>query len=332
MPFGGPDSERALILLRRRNAEVASRLLIEAGLATQICADPGEFIAELKIGAGLAVLSEEVASDSKFLARIGEWMRSQETWSDFPFIMLTDRADAPGRNRTATNRKERFGNISFLEQPFHPTTLVSLATTALRSRQRQYEARALLARYELLAREIQHRTKNLLSVILSIASASLREGGAGGEALIARLHSLAKAQDLIFEQGGNGAQLGHIVARIVDSFGTRVIVDGPTVFLKAGAAQGFALLVHELATNAVKYGAFTTPSGSVSVRWCLNAGEEEPTITFTWREQGGPAAAPPKHRGFGTLLLERAVASRGGPPRFDYAPEGFTYQITALCR
>jgi two-component sensor histidine kinase len=311
---------------------VASRLLIEAGFAAQICADPGELIAELKIGAGFAVLSEEVAAESEFLEEIGEWMRSQETWSDFPIIMLTDRADAPGRNRAAANRTEKFGNISFLEQPFHPTTLVSLATTALRSRHRQYEARALLARYELLARELQHRTKNLLSVILSIASASLREGGGGGEALVARLHSLAEAQDLIFEEGGNGAQLEHIVARIVDSFGTRVTVDGPTVFLKAGAAQGFALLVHELATNAVKYGALTMPSGTVSVRWCLNAGEEEPTITFTWRERGGPAAAPPKRRGFGTLLLEKAVASRGGPPRFDYAPDGFTYQITALCR
>ncbi len=229
-------------------------------------------------------------------------------------------------------RRKKFGNISFLEQPFHPTTLVSLATTALRSRRRQYEARALLARYELLALELQHRTKNLLSVILSIASSSLREGGGGGEALVARLHSLAKAQDLIFEEGGSGAQLEHIVARIVDSFGTRVTVDGPSVFLKAGAAQGFALIIHELATNAVKYGALTTPSGSVSVRWCLDAGVEEPTVTFTWQEQGGPTAARPKHRGFGTLLLEKAVASSGAPPCFSYAPDGFTYQITALCR
>jgi len=332
MPFGGPDSERALVLLRKRNAEVASRLLIEAGFAVKICADPRDLIAELRSGAGFAVLSEEVAADSNFLRGFAEWLRTQEAWSDFPIIMLTDRTDAPGRNRDAVSRQDQFGNVSFLEQPFHPTTLVSLATTALRSRRRQYEARALLARYELLARELQHRTKNLLSVILSIASSSLREGGGGSEALVARLHSLAKAQDLIFEEGGHGAQLGHIVARIVDSFGARVFVEGPTVFLKAAAAQGFALLVHELATNAVKYGALTTPSGKVSVRWFLNAGVEEPTITFTWQEEGGPAAAPPKHRGFGTLLLEKAVASTGGPPRFDYAPDGFSYQITALCR
>ena len=104
------------------------------------------------------------------------------------------------------------------------------------------------------------------------------------------------------------------------------------VYLKAGVAQGFALIVHELATNAVKYGALTAPTGTVSVRWSLNAGQEEPTVTFTWQERGGPPAAPPEHRGFGSLLLEKAVSSSGVPPRFEYGPEGFTYQITAVCR
>lgn len=332
MPFGGPDSERALVLLRRRNAEIASRLLTEAAFAVKICADPSEFIAELNSGAGFAVISEEAAAETVVLEGIRQLMRAQPAWSDFPIIMLTGRSDAPGRHRTASDLQENFGNVSFLEQPFHPTTLVSLAVTALRSRRRQYEARALLVRYELLARELQHRTKNLLSVIVSIATASLREGGGGSEAFVARLHSLAKAQDLIFEEGGGGAQLEHIVGRIVDSFGARVTVEGPTVFLKAGVAQGFALIVHELATNAAQYGALTTPSGRVSVHWSLNAGVEEPTITFTWHEQGGPPAAPPTHRGFGTLLLEKAVSSSADPPRFDYDASGFTYQITAFCR
>lgn len=319
-------------MLRRRNAEVAAQLLLEAAFAVKICYEPLELVAELKAGAGFAVLSEDVAADRALLDAVAEWMMAQPPWSDLPIIMLTGRSDAPGRNRAAAQLQERFGNVSFLEQPFHPTTLVSLATAALRSRRRQYEARALLARYELLARELQHRTKNLLSVILSIAAASLREGGGGSEALIARLHSLAKAQDLIFEEGGSGAQLEHIVARIVHSFGARVTFEGPDIFLKAAVAQGFALIVHELTTNAAKYGALTTSSGNVSVRWRLNADSEEPTITFTWRERGGPPAAPPEHRGFGTLLLEKAVTSSGGPPRFHYAPEGFAYEITTTYR
>jgi two-component sensor histidine kinase len=332
MPFGGPDSERGLILLRRRDAEVASKLLTEAAFAVTVCSDPFQFLTELGRGAGFAVLGEDVASERAQTDAIENWVAAQPAWSDFPFIIVTGRVDAPGRNRAATTLLDRFGNVSFLERPFHPTTLVSLARTALRSRRRQYEARALLARYELLARELQHRTKNLLSVILSIASASLREGGDGNDALVDRLHSLAKAQDLIFEEGGSGAQLEHVVRSIVDSFGARISLEGPLVYLKAGVAQGFALIVHELATNAVKYGALTKPSGNVSVRWSLNAGVAEPTVTFTWQERGGPPAAPPEHRGFGSLLLEKAVSSAGEPPRFEYGPEGFSYQITALCR
>jgi two-component sensor histidine kinase len=332
MPFGGPDSGRALILLRRRDAEVASKLLAEASFAVKICADPNELLAEVKIGAGFVVMSEDLATHDALLEGITEWITAQPPWSDLPIIVLTGRTDAPNRNRGAAVFHKRFGNISFLERPFHPTTLVSLASTALRSRRRQYEARALLTRYELLARELQHRTKNLLSVILAIAGASLRDEGSGSEAFIARLHSLAKAQDRIFEDGGGGALLEHVVRSIVDSFGTRISVEGPPVFLKANVAQGFALIVHELATNAVKYGALTAPSGNISIRWDLNTAVEEPTITFTWQEQGGPATKPPEHRGFGMLLLEKAVASIGDAPRFGFAPGGFSYEITAFCR
>ena len=312
MPFGGPDFERALIiLLRRRDAEVASKLLIEANFAVNVCTDAFQLITELERGAGFAVLSEEVASETAPSEGVGKWVAAQPAWSDFPIIMITARTDVPSRNRAAATLQEKFGNVSFLERPFHATTLISLARSALKSRRRQYEARALLARYELLARELQHRTKNLLSVILSIASASLREGRDGTEALVDRLHSLAKAQDLIFEEGGSGALLEHVVRSIVESFGARISIEGPPVYLKAGVAQGFALIVHELATNAVKYGALTANSGNVSVRWSLNAGVEEPTVSFTWEEIGGPPAAPPEHRGFRHDLARKSCDEFG---------------------
>jgi two-component sensor histidine kinase len=82
------------------------------------------------------------------------------------------------------------GNVSLIERPFHPRTLASVARAAIRSRRRQYQARELLERYELLARELQHRTKNLLAVILSIAGASLRDDGDGPDVFVSRLHAL----------------------------------------------------------------------------------------------------------------------------------------------
>jgi two-component sensor histidine kinase len=332
MPFGGPDSERALILLRTRDGAVAAQLLAEAAFAAKLCTDVSEFAAELDSGAGFAVIAEEFAMTAAEHADVTAWVRGQPAWSDFPIIAITRRIDEASRIRAAELLESSLGNVSFLERPFHPTTLTSLARSALRSRRRQYDARSVLNRYELLARELQHRTKNLLSVILSVASASLREGGDGPEAFVGRLHSLAKAQDLIFEEEGRGAVLGELIHTIMQSFGSRISMEGPSVYLKASVAQSFALVVHELATNAVKYGALTKPSGRVSINWTLDAGSEEPTVSFTWRERGGPPAKPPEHRGFGSLLLEKAIASPSGPPRFDFGPEGLTYEITALCR
>src|SRR5262249_32403110 len=152
--------------------------------------------------------------------------------------------------------QDLLGNVTFLERPFHPTTLISVARSALRARRRQYETRELLERRDLLTRKLQHRTKNLLSVIQAIASASLGESS-GRKAFFARLHTLAKAQDLIIEGAARGALMTDVVKRALESFGTRVFIDGPEVFLNPNAAQGFALIMHELATNAAKHGSLT---------------------------------------------------------------------------
>jgi two-component sensor histidine kinase len=328
MPFGGPNSERILILAPRgRDAEIASRLLQEAGWPTLICADVARLCDEFGKGAGLSVVVEEaLATDD--LSALGKCIEAQPAWSDFPIVVLTGRADAPERNVLANRLQDILGNVTFLERPFHPTTLVSVARSALRSRQRQYQTRELLERRDLLAKELQHRTKNLLAVIQAIASASLQES-AGREAFFERLHALAKAQDLIIGGAGRGALMSKVVEQALESFGARISVEGPEVFLKSGSAQGFALVLHELATNATKHGSLATEGGTVSVRWSIDASTTEPTINFQWQERGGPEVTPPKRKGFGSVLLERAVAT-AIPPRFDYSPKGFSYEVRAV--
>ena len=328
MPFGGPNSERILILAPRgRDAEIASRLLQEAGWPTLICADVARLCDEFSKGAGLSVVVEEaLATDD--LSAFAKCIEAQPAWSDFPIVVLTGRADAPERNVLANRLQDILGNVTFLERPFHPTTLVSVARSALRSRHRQYQTRELLERHDLLASELQHRTKNLLAVIQAIASASLQET-AGREAFFDRLHALAKAQDLIIGGAGRGALMSKVVEQVLESFGARISVEGPAVFLKPGSAQGFALILHELATNAAKHGSLTTEGGTVSVRWSIDVSTTEPTINFHWQERGGPEVTPPKRKGFGTVLLERAVAT-AIPPRFDYSPKGFSYEVRAV--
>jgi two-component sensor histidine kinase len=326
MHFGGPNSERALILAPRgRDAEVASKLLQEAGWPTLICADIGRLCSEFNNGAAFGVIVEEaLATDD--LEALAKCIKAQPAWSDFLIVVLTGHADTPGRNALANRFQDLLGNVTFLERPFHPTTLVSVARSALRSRRRQYEARELLERRDLLTRELQHRTKNLLSVIQAIASASLQKNP-GREAFFDRLHALAKAQDLIIEGAARGALMTTVVKSALESFGARVFIDGPEVFLNPNDAQGFALIMHELATNAAKHGSLSAESGSVSVHWSIDASAAEPTIVFKWQERGGPPVTLPKRKGFGTVLLERAVATSGTPPRFDYSLDGFAYEV-----
>ena len=137
-------SERALILAPQgRDAFVAARIMREAGLVAEISDDLPGLLRELPLGAGLAVLTEESirSADIKGLVH---WIGSQSPWSDFPFVVLTERGAGVERNPAAERQMEALGNVSFLERPFHPTTLISVVRTTLRGRRRQYEARARL--------------------------------------------------------------------------------------------------------------------------------------------------------------------------------------------
>jgi DNA-binding NtrC family response regulator len=152
------NTERVLILAPHgRDAEVASELLTEAGSQTRICTDLTSLCLELEKGAAFAVVAEEAVVDSD-VSSLASWVKGQPAWSDMPIVLLTFHGDSPGRVQQAARYQDILGNITYLERPFHPTTLVSVARSAIRSRKRQYEARALLERYMLLARELQHRT------------------------------------------------------------------------------------------------------------------------------------------------------------------------------
>jgi two-component sensor histidine kinase len=327
MSHGGANSERVLILAPNgRDAEIASDLLMEAGRHTHVCSDVADLRLELEKGAAFAVLAEEAIIESN-LSNLSAWVKDQPAWSDMPIVLLTRQDDSSRRVERASRYQDILGNVTYLERPFHPTTLVSAARAAIRSRRRQYETRALLERYVLLARELQHRTKNILSVIKSIASASLPTGSAR-ENYFARLHALARTQDLLLEGEARGASIRDLAMQTLESFGERVTIDGTHIYLRASMAQGFALILHELATNAAKYGALSTPRGTVAVQWSREAASPS-TLSFRWHESGGPPATPPTRKGFGTKLLEIAVASADTRPRFEYSREGFAYELRA---
>ena len=177
------------------------------------------------------------------------------------------------------------------------------------------------ARQVLLIRELQHRTKNLLAVIQSIASSTLK-GSTGLETFIGRLHALAHAQEYVTAGSQGGVSIRALLEAELASFGKRAAALGHDLVLGGGFAQSFALIVHELATNAVKHGAFSTPHGRVNVEWGSEQAEGQAMLRFWWVERNGPPVEPPTKEGFGTQLI-----SAVGKSRVEFNPEGFEYRL-----
>ena len=177
-----------------------------------------------------------------------------------------------------------------------------------------------------LVREIQHRSNNLLAVIQTIASRSMSGNYSLAEAKAAfeeRLHALARANRQLTETSADGVSLTEIVRSELQPFGGRVIVEGINVSLSPKHAQNFSLALHELATNAAKYGALSNESGKVEVSWALISQAKTNALQFIWRETGGPPVAEPVQYGFGTTLLKATFPDA----HIDYATDGLCFEI-----
>jgi two-component sensor histidine kinase len=347
------SSERALVLAPLgRDAQIAAKILSEAGIEATVCADLTNLIAELRDEAGLALIVEEVLHDQDYSA-LSRWIEMQPPWSDFPIVVLAQRGGGLERNPAAGRFSQVLGNVIFLERPFHPTTLVSVVETALRGRRRQYEARerletlrAAVARQHkdqvhlrLLINELNHRVKNTLATVQSIVAQTLRSGGAPvatRDTLTARIVALSKAHDVLTDEQWSGADLAQIAAQAAQPFRMglgeeRVVLTGPHVRVPPKTAIAMALALHELATNAVKYGALSTSEGRVDFSWDLIARDDAPDELFaTWRESDGPRVTPPTRAGFGTRLIERGLAADlNGEVHIAYPVDGVVCTIRA---
>jgi two-component system, chemotaxis family, CheB/CheR fusion protein len=182
----------------------------------------------------------------------------------------------------------------------------------------------------LLAREADHRTKNLLA--LAQATVHLSQGETPDElkaAIEGRLRALAHAHALLARSRWAGADLRALVTEELSPYcqddPDRALTEGPSLMLEQQAAQAMAVAVHELTTNAVKYGALSTPKGRVSVAWSCDPGGR---LTFRWTETGGPPVGLPKRQGFGARVMERIIQGQlNGEIKFDWRKEGVVCEI-----
>lgn len=204
----------------------------------------------------------------------------------------------------------------------------SLQAAADILRIRDDEARRAAERQQLMINELNHRVKNTLVVVQSLARHSLRpvtdKAGVenGLNQFNDRLHTLASAHDLLTRRSWEGADLGELLAEALKPYASQVSLEGPSVPLAPNAAVALAMIFHELATNASKYGALSTDSGEVAVSWRLGG---RTLLTIEWRERGGPTVTPPERGGFGSRLIAASLkGDLAGSASFDYAPEGLT--------
>jgi DNA-binding NtrC family response regulator len=127
-----------------RDASIAAALIREAGFHANVCGDLAALLHEIEGGAGLAVIADEAIKTAD-LRGLVHWLQDQPSWSDFPIVLLTHQGGGPERNPDAVRLGQALGNVTFIERPFHPTTLVSIVGSAIRGRRRQYQTRAILA-------------------------------------------------------------------------------------------------------------------------------------------------------------------------------------------
>jgi two-component sensor histidine kinase len=186
--------------------------------------------------------------------------------------------------------------------------------------------------------ELGHRLKNQLTVVQAIVSQILRrsETLAGAERAVSeRLSALGRATDLLLQSGEHEHEIGRLLETVVAPLkvsGNRISCEGGSLRLTREASLALALAIHELATNAVKYGALSNEEGRVEITWHLGEPQMDGSthFNFRWREVGGPAVQKPVRRGFGTALLQRALAPYfDGKISTDFRPDGVSFEIDA---
>ncbi|WP_298954188.1 GAF domain-containing protein [uncultured Methylobacterium sp.] len=227
----------------------------------------------------------------------------------------------------------------FFVHSAHPRPWPAEEISFLRSAADRLEAGVARLRTEqqqvIVNGEIAHRLKNMLTMVQAIASQTLRNV-TDREAVYAferRLMALSAAHDALLQTSWTQADLQTIAATVIDAIGfsDRVDMSGPAVALGPRAALSFSLIVHELLTNACKYGALSNDDGEVSLTWSILSGQESDLLSIQWRERGGPPVVPPTRRGFGSKLISIGLVGTGGVD-VRYEPSGFAADLHASLR
>ena len=328
----GADLNRVLILAPyRKDADYIAELVSGHGIPAEMCRNASSLAEALLDPPGVLVSTHEAIS-RRVLDTVGTHLAAQPDWSELPIVILLDEAAPQARISAALETAWPRSRLIFYQRPVAPLELVSGIQSALLARHPQREVRDHLEREAELRRELNHRVKNILASIMSIFQMTRR----GAETLDdfakdfeGRLTSLAEVHSAVFRAGGEAVSLVEVAEKTFAPYRDggphdRILIEGPPLMVTRDSATTLGLCLHELATNAIKYGALSVPDGRATLRWALSSGDD-PALRLEWTESGGPSVTPPSRTGYGTRYLRAALTGLfGAPPAIDYPKDGLS--------
>jgi len=220
-----------------------------------------------------------------------------------------------------------------LDEVMKLQVIARAAAAALESVRVYAEQADTLKRGRFQLRELDHRCKNTLAAVQSIADQTLRRSASPADFVAAfngRLGALSRAHELLTRGEWGSARLSEVLEQALGAFGQRITVCGPAMRLAPETSVALHMTFHELAVNAAKYGALTVEGGRVAVTWNVDILADPPELDLIWTERGGPPVHAAPSRGFGTRLIEQGLARQlGGEAKLNFDPEGLVFRVRA---
>lgn len=310
-----------------RDAESIIRALAPHGIEAGAVDSVASLVPHLGDEVGAILMSEEALAQLHWKSLVAA-INAQPSWSSYPFIVIVGQKRFSNPETVYSVLPAEISNVIVLERPMGSATLLSAVRWALAGRRRQFVTRDHLKALEenarqqaLLTRELAHRVKNTIAILQSIVTQTLQPRSEVDDlrlTILDRFAALSRAHDLLLGTDFAAADFKELVDRSLEIHGRNFVVEGPSIDLSPQASLSFALVMHELGTNAVKYGALRSKEGIVKVGWQI-VGD---VFSFRWIEMKGESIATPKHSGFGSRLIRSTLEGLGNLD-LSYEPSGF---------
>ena len=326
------EDEFSLLVVSPRTADAEVLKAVLAGTDWRVESIAPDALGDRDVnGIGCLILSQEALTDT-LRAQVAEHLRDQASWSELP-VMILYAADQDGQQIEGLLCAEwRRAKVILLRRPVRPLDFLAGVQLAMAGRLRQFSIRDQLVREQELRRELNHRVKNILATVRAIGNMTLRKNidAAAFSDYSDRLAALAALHEALHLSPDEVIGFADLCTRLTlpyledDATRFRAATDCPP--LQPDAAHTLGLCIHELLTNAIKYGALSVPEGRAEADLLLEA---DGRVALLWRESNGPPVAAPTRRGYGTRFLASSLKSVfGTEPALTYDRSGFALQVT----